>query len=76
MKTLGKLKINIEKLINKDDLVALKGGYGGACCWCVDENMNITGAMGASNSGECQIYCSTISGWHGWWDPFDPSCVI
>ncbi|MDX9782993.1 MAG: hypothetical protein RBT35_08485 [Bacteroidales bacterium] len=66
MKTLGKLKIIIEKLINEDDLVALKGGYGGACCWCVDGNEHIIGSMAASNPEQCHLYCSTIDGWHGW----------
>lgn len=30
MKTLGKLKINSEKMLKNEELVNLKGGYGGA----------------------------------------------
>ena len=34
MKKLNKFQINSEKLMNNEELIALKGGYGGACCWC------------------------------------------
>ena len=35
MKTLGKLKINNEKMLRNEELVNLKGGYSDfyKCCW-------------------------------------------
>ena len=35
MKKIGKLSINPEKMIKDNELVSLKGGYGGPeCCYC------------------------------------------
>jgi hypothetical protein len=74
MKRLKKLQINSEKILQIEELVTLRGGYGGACCWCVDENEIIQGAMAASNESECKQFCSTVSGWHGYWHYHDPQC--
>ncbi len=76
MKTLNKLNINSEKLMKSEELLILKGGYGGACCWCVDQNEIIHGAMAASDPVSCNAYCSAVPGWHGWWDPYDSTCKV
>lgn len=77
MKILGKLNINPEKVMNNEELMILRGGYGGACCWCVDSGEIIMGAMAASNRAECYDHCDVPElGWHGWWDPYDSTCSI
>ena len=45
MKTLGKLKINSEKMLRNEELVNLKGGYDDfyKCCW-----------QGTANCSSCE----------------------
>ena len=44
MKKLGKLSINPEKVMKNDELIDLRGGYGGygdndeIACWCLDSS--------------------------------------
>ena len=55
MKKLGKLSINPEKIINNEELVNLKGGYGGyggQICVC-------TNSSGVIGNILLPIYCST-----------------
>jgi natural product precursor len=61
MKTLGKLKINNEKIITKKELKSLGGGET-HCCWCS------SGAMIATNPTDCAIYCGELGdGNQGWY---------
>jgi hypothetical protein len=67
MKKLNKLKINSEKLMKSDELVTLRGGYAGHCCWCLDQNLT-PWAMAAANSQDCATNCTAIP-MIPWWDP-------
>lgn len=67
MKKIGRLEINSERLMKNEDLMILRGGYGGSCCWCMDRDMNIMGAMAASNPQDCTNSCWLMY-WFGWWD--------
>jgi natural product precursor len=67
MKTLGKLKINSEKIINDNELQTLKGGDG-PCCICYNAWDDVMGYMAAYDELSCQLYCSeAVSGWRGDW---------
>ena len=58
MKKLVKLNINSEKIIKNEELVTLRGGYGGACCICANTTYPYAiGAMAASSSTECRSLC-------------------
>jgi natural product precursor len=58
MKKLNKLEINTEKVMKNEELVSLRGGYGGACCICANNTYPYAiGAMAASNSTECRLNC-------------------
>jgi hypothetical protein len=75
MKKLDKLHINSEKFMKNEELVTLRGGYGGHCCWCIDPNGFIN-AMAASSPTQCQDFCDMGPGWNYYWDSFDDSCII
>ena len=77
MKKLGKLTINPEKVIKNEELVNLRGGYGGEggsnCCECVDMNNNTLGYIAGSTASECWEDCQAAypgeeGAWsHDWW---------
>lgn len=75
MKTLGKLKINIDRVLKNEELVNLRGGYEGgygrtACCRCDDINGNILGFIVGSTESECHFDCLYLydKAIIGWWD--------
>lgn len=57
MKTLGKLNINPERIIKKEELVTLRGGYG--TCWCTSCS-NYGQYIGPGNAVECSGACFEI----------------
>ncbi len=62
MKTIGKLSINPEKVIKNEELVNLRGGYGGggACedCRCYDDEQNLLGSISnVSSDTDCWDKC-------------------
>ena len=72
MKKLNKLQINKENLMKNEELIALRGGYAGHCCWCLDQDLT-PWAMAASNPTECDINCFAIP-MIPFWDSQDPVC--
>lgn len=66
MKTLGKLKINSEKIINDNELQTLKGGDG-PCCVCIQPGTHdVMGYMAAYDQDSCEAYCDVLH-WAGSW---------
>jgi hypothetical protein len=73
MKKLGKLSINPSKVMKNEELVNLKGGYGGGydgpCCMCT-RGVEIIGYIVGSSESECPTDCKTLyggsanGGWH------------
>jgi len=64
MKKLGKLTINPEKVIKNEELVNLRGGYGGdpCTCTCFDRiTMDCYGYM-FSPTGDCTSECQGLYG--------------
>ena len=66
MKKLNKLQINHEKLMNNDELLALRGGYGDVACACKKDGITLcTGDDSVNNCGDgygsckqwCNYYC-------------------
>jgi hypothetical protein len=69
MKKLGKLQINPEKLMNNLELITLKGGYGGACCWCYSNSQGGGYHMlGATGPEDCTSLCKEVGYDGGRWD--------
>jgi len=64
MKTLGKLNINPDKLIRNEELLTLKGGYDGYCCWCVGPDY--WGHLAEQTDDNCRIGCALINSIHDW----------
>lgn len=52
MKKLGKLEINSRKLLKKEELVTLKGGYEGCdyWCWIYDSDGTLSSGVGCGES--------------------------
>ncbi len=65
MKTLGKLKINSEKIINDKELQNLKGGDG-PCCVCLNGFDDVMCYMAAYDDASCIAYCGELH-WEGSW---------
>ena len=64
MKKLGKLSINLEKVIKNEELVNLKGGYAEYACTCTcfsEIGMNELGYVFADD-GRCHAVCSDFYG--------------
>lgn len=63
MKKLGKLKINPEKLMNIEELIKLRGGYGDCHCMCYSRGPipEPVGAMAATNEADCDEMCDNIN---------------
>lgn len=69
MKKLNKLQINSGKFLNKEELITLKGGYGGACCWCYTNSQGGGYFMlGATGSADCTSLCKEVGYDGGRWD--------
>ncbi len=65
MKRLNKLQINPEKVLKNEELLTLKGGYGGSsCCVCLNGSGSVMGYMAAGNQSQCSSNCSSL-GWTG-----------
>lgn len=65
MKKIGKLSINLEKVIKNEELVNLRGGYGGGedlgKVYCFDCNANLLGTFlnpycGGDLLSQCRSY--------------------
>jgi natural product precursor len=69
MKKLGKLNINSSKVIKNEELIALKGGYGGGDCHCMcytgDPIPRAVGLMAAFDMAECIDNCHAIDPSYG-----------
>jgi hypothetical protein len=57
MKKLNKLQINSEKLLKNEELIALRGGYGG-CCVCAQNGIH----MAATSLDDCMQSCKDLGG--------------
>ena len=68
MKTLGKLNINSKKLMKNEELITLKGGYGGCCCWCTTSQGSFGGCMAAGNPSDCRVNCILAGFTSSRWD--------
>jgi hypothetical protein len=60
MKKLNKLQINPEKLMNNEELLALKGGYDACTCLCW-RGTTILGYL-VSGTGDCPSDCAYAFG--------------
>ena len=69
MKKLCKLQINSEKLMNNDELVTLRGGYGSSCCVCLNGSGEVMGYMAGANQDQCDANCAPL-GWDGSYGPW------
>ena len=63
MKKLSKLQINSERLIKNEELMTLRGGYGGVViCGCKKDNQTLCGPIEVDNCGfeygSCKQYCN------------------
>jgi len=67
MKKISKLQINSEKLMNNDELMTLRGGYGGPgsynCC-CIGPNGWPTICGTFPDESSCSEFCG---GKYWWW---------
>ena len=71
MKKLSKLTINPSKVIKNEELVNLKGGYGGydgvACCLCRNTDTGeFKGYMLLATPGNCGALCMQAYGKDHW----------
>ncbi len=57
MKKLERLQINHEKLMKNEELITLRGGYGG-CCVCAANGIH----MAAASKEECEEFCKDLGG--------------
>jgi hypothetical protein len=57
MKKLSKLQINSGKLMKNEELITLRGGYGG-CCVCALNGIH----MAATTHDECDLFCKDFGG--------------
>lgn len=68
MKKLTKLNINSEKVMNNEELVILKGGYGECDCLCYDWEGNFLRIIGGDVTAlTCNAECVTIAHGYGVW---------
>lgn len=67
MKKLNKLNINCEKIMKNEELITLRGGYGGACCWCYSSAGGGYHMLGATSS-TCSPLCKEVGYTGGRWD--------
>jgi hypothetical protein len=63
MKKLSKLQINSEKLMNNEELMTLRGGYGGlVACACKKDKQILCDTQMVNNCGvgydSCQQWCN------------------
>jgi natural product precursor len=63
MKKLNKLQINSEKLMNNEELITLRGGYGNCSCACTLNGEH----MAASSESECKSNCKAAGLVDGVW---------
>jgi natural product precursor len=56
MKTLGKLKINSEKIINEKELQTLRGGSD-CSCFCYNWDIELIGIVGPTSALYCNALC-------------------
>ena len=69
MKKLSKLQINHEKVMKNEELILLRGGYGGVCCTCHAWDGTIIGNIGCSSPSMCNSDCFNAMGTgYGTWD--------
>lgn len=57
MKKLNKLQINSDKIMKNEELVALRGGYGGGYCTCRSSNDVIICSTWVTSCVDCRIWC-------------------
>ena len=67
MKKLNKLQINPEKLMKNEELMTLRGGYGGVQLWCLAHGptciINAPGTCNwAYNDAVCRAQCPNYIG--------------
>jgi|WetSurMetagenome_2_1015567.scaffolds.fasta_scaffold01998_8 hypothetical protein len=68
MKNLKKMHVNSEMLLNNEELVTLRGGYGDCGCICFNWDHQLLGAIGGDVSAlTCNVECLTYFG-HGYGD--------
>lgn len=73
MKKLNKLQINSEKLMKSEELMTLRGGYGGtgSCCVCLNGSNTFMSYRAAASQTACQNACVSASSlWHGSFGPW------
>jgi hypothetical protein len=58
MKKLGKLEINPGKLMKKEELISLRGGYNWLC-YCYNDN----NLLGVISDISCEAGCSYLGYW-------------
>jgi hypothetical protein len=46
MKKLNKLQINSDRLMKEEELIILRGGYGGCNCVCYNWDIQVVGVIG------------------------------
>lgn len=56
MKKLGKLNINLEKVMSNEDLLNLRGGWTGTCCIRCDGSAEICGPADCPTEGNGGCY--------------------
>ena len=61
MKKIGKLQINSEKIMKKQELMIVKGGYSPCLCFCLTVIGEPLGYVFA-DTGTCTLMCSVIFG--------------
>jgi hypothetical protein len=64
MKKLQKLQINSEKLMKNEELITLRGGYEGNCCFC--HSCVHDGYMIATSQAACASACSALGCQQDW----------
>jgi natural product precursor len=69
MKKLGKLTINLEKVMKNEELVNLRGGYSGVCCLCHDSGSGQYLAIYGSTKEECGEDCNALGYGSFVWSP-------
>jgi len=57
MKKINKLQINSDRLMKNEELITLKGGYDGPCCYCKAWNGITIGVIYGSTPYNCNSDC-------------------
>ena len=60
MKKLGKLQINLERLMKDEELMVLRGGYGDSFCTCRDDEDQIICSDSIFTCDWCPNYCNNV----------------